>query len=138
MIIRTAKFNDVSKLTVHAYKLNEHYSNLGVTKGLFMPSPAHIAEKISDYIVAEVNGEVVASIKCSVKDRICTLSRLYVEEPFRGQRIGTSLMSYAIGKYKARGCKDIRLVVRNLNGSVKKLYEKLGFVNEATVMYYDK
>lgn len=57
------------------------------------------------------------------------LEGVFVEENFRGKGIGTALVKEIIDEAKKQGCYKLICTSRHENGSVHKLYERLGFKN---------
>ncbi|MGC9132578.1 MAG: GNAT family N-acetyltransferase [Candidatus Micrarchaeia archaeon] len=61
------------------------------------------------------------------KEPYALLEDVFVEENYRGKKIGTSLVKKAIEKAKTLGCYKIIATSRFERGEAHKFYEKLGF-----------
>ncbi|XP_048689893.2 thialysine N-epsilon-acetyltransferase-like [Caretta caretta] len=66
---------------------------------------------------------------CTWQGRIVFGEDLYVMPEFRGQGIGTSLLSQVAKLALARGCTQFRFMSANWNQPATALYEKLGAVD---------
>jgi ribosomal protein S18 acetylase RimI-like enzyme len=86
---------------------------------------------------AEINRQIVGFCTLSIRNSLWQESRmghiceLIVDEPFRGQKIGTKLIKKANNIAKKRGCKKIELDSAFHRKEAHSLYEKLGFKNRA-------
>ncbi len=88
------------------------------------------------HVVALSDGEVIGWCDVSSLDRpifshIGSLG-MGVLAPYRGQGVGTALISTAIQKARLKGLTRIELTVREHNTSAIALYKKFGFVTEGT------
>jgi ribosomal protein S18 acetylase RimI-like enzyme len=59
--------------------------------------------------------------------RSANIRQLFVDDQFRGQGIGTSLVNKCCRIAQAGGCETLGLVVVQGNDEAARLYEKLGF-----------
>jgi GNAT superfamily N-acetyltransferase len=67
----------------------------------------------------------------------CFVEDVFVEEDYRGQRLGTRLIEEAIERAKNEGCYKIVLTSRHSKPEVHRLYEKLGFIDQGTEFRID-
>lgn len=70
-----------------------------------------------------------------IYDRI-EIDNILVEEPYRGQKIGTKLMGHLIFLATIKKVKNITLEVRVSNSIAIKLYKNFGFEEVAIRKYY--
>ena len=82
------------------------------------------------YIVAEKAGRVVGL--CGVRNISGEgdITNVSVSTELRGTGIGYMMLTELLKKAEGIGCRDFTLEVREQNQPARKLYEKLGFVNE--------
>ncbi len=57
------------------------------------------------------------------------IENVYVEQEYRGQKLGTKILNDAIQEAKDRGCYKIIMQSRHGKDDVHKFYEKMGFKN---------
>ena len=83
------------------------------------------------WVVAEHQGQVVGSLELHRPGApfLAHHAQLGIElhRDWRGLRLGSAMMSYAITWGKANGLEMIRLGVLDTNPNAKRLYERLGF-----------
>jgi len=60
------------------------------------------------------------------------LEDVFVEEPLRGQGLGTQIVKAVIAEAKARGCYKLIATSRHSRPRVQELYKKIGFRNHGT------
>ncbi len=88
------------------------------------------------YIVAEVNGKLVASSdvrKLGGYEKHVGVVGIVVKKDFRDLGIGTKIMQTLENKAKERGLKVLTLSVFASNKRAIHLYEKAGFVQTGTI-----
>ena len=77
----------------------------------------------------EVAGYVVLTVCYSLEfhGRFGLLDELYLEEGWRGNRIGTAALAFVDEECRRRGLKAVRLEVGHTNVRAQGLYRKLGY-----------
>lgn len=69
------------------------------------------------------------------KEKKIMISKIYVDIKFRGLKLGSELLNFAIQKAKEKGCNLLWLTVNKNNSDSIRWYEKRGFkVKEKIVM----
>lgn len=116
LTIREATLDDVDKI----YNLIEPY----VSSGDLLPrSKDDIAENIRNFIVAEVDGEVVGSIAIKFYGKEVTEFRtLAVKKEFQGKGIGRKLVERGLDIVRNLGVRRVFVLTRN-----EGFFRKLGF-----------
>lgn len=89
-----------------------------------------------EIFVAKVHEKIVGYIMFNIKEKNSahmryrkqlSIEAICVDEKYRGNRIGTSLLEYVKMIGKENGCTDMHLTVNEENKKAIQLYEKLGF-----------
>lgn len=96
------------------------------------------------FLVAEYDHQVVGfitavmhsneAIPFLVKDPICRIGTLVVDEKHRGQGVGEKLMQACLDWAKQSGASDIRLEVMAFNQGAEAFYHKLGFECQSKIL----
>lgn len=86
------------------------------------------------FLVAEVGGEVVASLMGGYDGHRGSAYYLGVHPEFRGRGIANALLSRLEKKLIARGCPKIQIMVREENDLVIGMYERLEYEQQDIVM----
>ncbi|MCT4707120.1 GNAT family acetyltransferase [Enterobacteriaceae bacterium H11S18] len=86
------------------------------------------------FLVAEVGGEIVASLMGGYDGHRGSAYYLGVHPEFRGRGIANALLSRLEKKLIARGCPKIHIMVREENDLVIGMYEKLEYEQQDVVM----
>ena len=81
----------------------------------------------SAYLVAEVEGKVVACAGAKIRNEEAEIETFAVDPDYHGRGIGTQLFSKLIDTIKERGAAFVYLEVRPGNTPAIKLYERFGF-----------
>ncbi len=63
---------------------------------------------------------------------ICDLEAVVVQAPWRGRRLGRTLVEAAVGWGKALGASRLHLEVRVSNAAALRLYRRMRFVEDGT------
>jgi RimJ/RimL family protein N-acetyltransferase len=139
--LREAALSDAEGIIQYVQRLSEEpVSNIVISPGEFTLTIAEEERRISEFavsdnslfLIAEVDGEIVGSLNCRGSHRkairhVVTLG-MSVDQDWRGQGIGTLLMSSAIQWAKETGfIKRIELMVFERNEVAIHLYRKFGF-----------
>ncbi len=84
---------------------------------------------------AQINGQIIGRAFLYLmrndlhKRPFGLMEDVWVEEKFRGQKIGTHLVQKMIALAKAQGCYKLIATSRHSRTRVHQLYKKLGFQN---------
>ena len=85
-----------------------------------------VRNELAVYIVAELNGRIVAYAGAWVSFEQAEVMHVAVEPQLRGRGLGTLLFGELIAAVKLRGATAITLEVRPSNTAAVKLYESFG------------
>lgn len=116
MIIRKAKLSDVESI----YQLVSYYAD----KGLMLPRARTVLfENIRDFVVAEVEGELVGVGALHILwSDIAELRTLAVKNDFLGKGIGSEIVRFILNEAKELGLKRVFTLTYQPG-----FFEKLGF-----------
>lgn len=142
VIIREAHPSDANQIIKFIQRLSEEpLSNIVISPGEFTPEIELEARILSDFaasansvfLVAEIESNIVGILNCSGRNdrraihHVVALG-LSVDQEWRGQGIGTLLMSNALQWAKrTEHIKRIELLVFERNEAAIHLYQKFGF-----------
>lgn len=94
-------------------------------------APGEIKKKVERdpdlFLVAELNGEIIASIIGGFDGRRGMIYHLAVRSDFRRQGIGQLLLQEVEGRLKDKGCIKCLLMVLEDNETAKRFYEECGW-----------
>jgi ribosomal protein S18 acetylase RimI-like enzyme len=99
-------------------------------------TPKHIEERINNpkYIVLIAKQENIltgfAELELFLEKKEARLNAVFVDEPWRGQRIATHLLEQAINQCKHKKVQRLFLLVKTDNFGAKHMYEEMGFTFE--------
>jgi len=106
----------------------------GVEKGIHVgasDAPAEIQKKIQRdpdlFLIAESDHEIVGTVMAGFDGRRGMIYHLAVAASFRGQKIGSRLMSEVESRLRAKGCIKSYLMVLRDNVEAMKFYERIGW-----------
>ena len=89
----------------------------------------YIIDKGGYIFFAEVNDVIAGTFALmKVEDGVFELSKMAVDEKFQGQKIGNTMMEFAIKKVKDLGANKLVLFSNTTLGPAIHLYRKYGFV----------
>lgn len=84
--------------------------------------------------VAEINGDIVATFQLTFIQYLnfegtlrAQIEAVRTRSDYRGQGIGTKVLTYAINRAKEKGCSLVQLTSDKRRTEAIKFYEKLGF-----------
>lgn len=144
MTIRPAVSADAEAIHATLLKLATHVGDINKIKS----TPDDIrhygfgAEPAFDCLIAEAAGETAGiclffrSFSTWFGRKGIYVQDLFVDQRFRGQRLGERLLQRAAAIAKARGATYIRLAVDHENPSAMRFYEKLGMVHRFDDLIY--
>lgn len=89
-----------------------------------------LSRSYCNYLVAEVDGQVVGSCGMTVICNEGNIDNVVVAEPFRGHGVAQKLMQELLALGEAQGVEAFTLEVRVSNAPAIHVYEKMGFVSE--------
>lgn len=78
-------------------------------------------------IKAEINGQIIGSVRAELVDNICKIGKLIVKPDFQNQGIGKKLMTEIERIFKT--CSTYELFTGDKSEKNLKLYRKLGYVD---------
>ena len=84
----------------------------------------------SVYIVGEKNGRIVGLCGLQIVAGVGEVFNVSVSPDYRRSGIAFEMLKELLEKGTKKGCESFTLEVREKNDAARKLYEKLGFVNE--------
>lgn len=79
------------------------------------------------FLIAEVNGEIVATVMVGYEGHRGWLNYLAVAPKHQRQGIGQRIVEEAIDQLAKMGCAKVNIQIRSTNEDVIKFYEHLGF-----------
>ncbi|HUI88929.1 MAG TPA: GNAT family N-acetyltransferase [Anaerolineales bacterium] len=107
---------------------------VGIEKGVHISAsdaPGEIQKKIQRdpdlFLVAEAHGEIVGTVIGGFDGRRGMIYHLAVSALFRGQGIGSRLMSEIESRLRAKGCLKSYLIVLRDNVDAMRFYERIGW-----------
>ncbi|MGE5654047.1 MAG: ribosomal protein S18-alanine N-acetyltransferase [Bacillota bacterium] len=122
-IIRPMTVADIDQvLGIEALSFPTPWSRFAFTSELTQNTYAY-------YMVADVDGAVVAYAGVWVVLEEGHITNVAVHPKFRGQGLGEQMMLAIMGRAKAKGAERVTLEVRVSNDVAHNLYTKLGFVD---------
>jgi ribosomal protein S18 acetylase RimI-like enzyme len=97
-----------------------------------------LADPATDFLLAARGDRGAAEGVCQLRYRLsvwtgvddCWLEDLYVADDARGSGLGRALVTAAVERAAARGCRRIELDVNEANTAALAFYERLGFTTE--------
>ncbi|WP_374723575.1 GNAT family N-acetyltransferase [Calidifontibacillus erzurumensis] len=141
MLIRKAYDYEIKSLFYWSVALTEELS-AGYMKRNARMTHEMVTRVLSNggyYLVASNNLEIMGWILLGIdqnyykNENVGFIYELYVFPHYRKLGIGRKLMEYGLSQLKKSGMNKVQLNVFNKN-SAKKMYEKLGFKDVATLM----
>jgi ribosomal protein S18 acetylase RimI-like enzyme len=115
-------------------RFDEVVAAKAVTKLLADPS---LGQVCFIYRGSELAGYFVLTICVSLEfhGNFALLDELYVREAFRGQKLGTTVISFVENLCRQKGIKALRLEVGRANDGAQRLYRASGFTEDARYLY---
>lgn len=94
-----------------------------------------IAEEAERLIGYTMVGKVMLPAPAPVATQACEIYRLYVDQDYRGKKIGQALITAALATPQARHAPEIYLSVWSQNHAARHFYAKHGFVTVGEYLY---
>ena len=108
--------------------LEQYFYVEPVDKTMLSQPELYILNKGGYIFFAEWHGRMVGTFAfLKIEDGVFELSKMAVEEPLRGQKIGTALLQFAIAKAKEIGIEKLILYSNTKLEPAIHLYKKFGF-----------
>jgi len=85
---------------------------------------------LSAYFVAKAQGKIIGYFGMWFILDEAHITNIAVQKSFRGKGVGTRLVACILEESSKKGVKNLTLEVREGNVAARKLYEKMGFVEE--------
>ena len=128
--IRPAKLFDISDvMRIERESFREAYP-----RGIFL---VFLENNPETFLVAEYNGRVIGYVMAYLRpDLEGHIMSIAVDKRYRGNGIGSALLTEAIDRLIARGARYIGLEVRVSNEKAIKLYERFGFRKVKRIIGY--
>ena len=133
-----ANIDDVSILIDYKLKnIFDYAENLSLEeiKQINNYVKSNVPKEIDDYRVICINDKKIGCLLVVNKDDGVLLDEIYLEEKYRNNGIGTSIIKEILSNYNI-----VYLWVYKLNTKALSLYKKLGFkiIDETETRYYMK
>ncbi|EEB73917.1 ribosomal protein S18-alanine N-acetyltransferase [Thermococcus sp. AM4] len=128
--IRPARLFDIGEIMrIERESFREAYP-----RGLFL---VFLENNPETFLVAEYNGKVIGYVMAYLRpDLEGHIMSIAVDKRYRGNGIGSALLTEAIDRLIARGARYIGLEVRVSNEKAIKLYERFGFRKVKRIIGY--
>ncbi|WP_297073919.1 ribosomal protein S18-alanine N-acetyltransferase [Thermococcus sp.] len=128
--IRPAKLFDISEvMRIERETFREAYP-----RGIFL---VFLENNPDTFLVAEYNGKVIGYVMAYLRpDLEGHIMSIAVDKYYRGNGIGSALLTEAIERLIARGARYIGLEVRVSNENAIRLYERFGFKKVKRIIGY--
>lgn len=105
-------------------------------------TPEEIQKKLERdpdlFLVAEENGQIIATVIGGYDGRRGLLYHLAVAPPFRRRGVGSGLLEEIEARLQAKGCLRCYLMVLSDNEDAIRYYQKLGWENMEHVKTFAK
>ncbi|WP_297437600.1 ribosomal protein S18-alanine N-acetyltransferase [Thermococcus sp.] len=130
VVVRPAKLFDMPEIVrIERASFREQYP-----RGVFL---VFLENNPDTFLVAEYNGRIIGYVMAYLRpDLEGHIMSIAVDSAYRGNGIGSALLTEVIERLAARGAKWIGLEVRVSNQNAIKLYERFGFRRIKRVMGY--
>jgi len=128
--IRPARLFDISEvMRIERETFREAYP-----RGIFL---VFLENNPETFLVAEYNGRVIGYVMAYLRpDLEGHIMSIAVDERYRGNGIGSALLTEAIERLIKRGARYIGLEVRVSNEKAIRLYERFGFKKVKRIISY--
>ena len=134
MKIRNIEKEEISQVLRLWQGFGEYYSWLDTPQAL-----ARKVERERDlFLVAEITGEIVASVMGSYDGRFAFAARLVVAPAYRRKAIATKLMQDLETRLRDKGASQVSLLIEDNNDPAISLYKKMNYKLQEDVSYMRK
>jgi ribosomal protein S18 acetylase RimI-like enzyme len=97
-----------------------------------------LKDRATDFLLAAPEHDAAPAGVCQLRYRLsvwtgaddCWLEDLYVQDAARGTGLGRALVTAAVERAAARGCRRMELDVNEQNKAALAFYEQIGFTTE--------
>ncbi len=89
-------------------------------------------------LVAERDGQPAGYITCDLHDTYGQIGLLGVGAAWRGQRIGSTLISGALHWFGEQGIERVRVVTQGRNIQAQRVYQRSGFISAQLELWYHR
>lgn len=124
--IRQFRYPDDYKMVVHFWSSIEKGMHVGRSD-----TPAEIEKKLERdpdlFLVAELDGAIVGSVIGGFDGRRGLIYHFAVAASFRGQGVGSRLMSEVEARLRTKGCLKCYLLVERDNEDAAQFYQRRGW-----------
>ncbi len=132
--IRNARTKDISHILQLWKKYGEYHSWLDTPQAL-----ARKVERERDlFLLAELKGEIIASVMGSYDGRFAFVARLVVAPGCRKEGIATKLMQELEKRLRDKGASQVSLLIEDNNDPAISLYRKMNYEVQEDVSYMRK
>ena len=132
--IRNARTKDISHILQLWKKYGEYHSWLDTPQAL-----ARKVERERDlFLLAELKGEIIASVMGSYDGRFAFAARLVVAPGHRRKGIATKLMEELERRLRDKGASQVSLLIEDNNDPAISLYRKMNYKVQEDVSYVRK
>ncbi len=97
-----------------------------------------LSEPMSIFLVAELNGRMVASVLCTQDGRKGWINRLAVAPDLRRQGIATLLIKECERRLEREGIEVIAVLIEDWNQTSVRLFQGLDYLYDPHIMYLSK
>lgn len=108
----------------------------------WLDTPQALARKVERerdlFLVAEITGEIVASVMGSYDGRFAFAARLVVAPAYRRKAIATNLMQELERRLRDKGASQVSLLIEDNNDPAISLYKKMNYKLQEDVSYMRK
>ncbi len=134
MKIRNIQTADISQVLRLWKKYGEYHS--------WVDTPEAVARRVERerdlFLVAEIKGEIIASVMGSYDGRFAFAARLVVAPGHRRKGIATKLMQELETRLRDKGASQVSLLIEDNNDPAISLYEKRSYRLQEDVSYMRK
>ena len=98
-------------------------------------------EAVGDIVVTSADGIVVGmvnllyTVSTALGAPVAILEDMVVSPDMRGQNIGSTLIEFALGVARQRGCQRVSLLTDHDNSAAHRFYQKHGFVQSSMLTF---
>ena len=132
--IRNAREKDISHILQLWKKYGEYHSWLDTPEAV----TSRLERERDLFLIAEIEGEIVASVMGSYDGRFAFAARLVVVPDYRRKGIATRLMQELETRLRGKGASQVSLLIEDNNDPAISLYNKRKYKLQEDVSYMRK